>query len=143
MSEKPEDSLGREMKQFIQDEIRRASDLPQDKLLLLFEPLIAPIQQAVGVLVAIRRSWEELARRASPRNSRSRRDPPERRSGSRRICRSSGCSVTAFRNNTQQNSDNGCLWLGVSNTTSRNSEAPTEKRENDWLHRPHEMEISF
>jgi hypothetical protein len=43
MSEKPEDSLGKEMKQFIQDEIRRASDLPQDKLLLLFEPLIAPI----------------------------------------------------------------------------------------------------
>jgi hypothetical protein len=59
MSDRSEHSLGREMKQFIQDEIRRASDLPQDKLLLLFEPWIVPIQQAIGVQVAIRRSWEE------------------------------------------------------------------------------------
>jgi hypothetical protein len=58
MSDKSEPVLGKEMKQFIQDEIRRASDLPQDKLLLLFEPWIAPIQQAIEVLIAFRRSWE-------------------------------------------------------------------------------------
>jgi hypothetical protein len=52
-------SIAEREKQFIQDEIRRLSDLPQDQLLRVLEPWLSPIRDAFDVFIAFRRGLEQ------------------------------------------------------------------------------------
>ena len=59
MERKNKLSIAEREKQFIQNEIRRLSNLPQDQLLRVLEPWLTPIRDAFEVFTAFRRGLEQ------------------------------------------------------------------------------------